>query len=293
MLTRRMMLAGSVVTGSVAIAPMFAFSVSDMAEASERRINLAGRERTLIEQAAKAACFVHLGIEPERHVAEMRKDHEQFEKVLLGLRFGDPELGLQRETDDAVLAALAKVKQKWFPYSEALAGPIETGTVARADLDAILAHDLEVLGEMDRTVGLIQRAYGGRDVPLHIAVQVNIAGRQRTLSQQMAKQLCMIVAGYDEEASRAALAETVTLFDNSLSALSNGMPMLGIQAPKTDALKAQFGVVAARWAEMRAVLDPVLAGGAVEREMLAGLPDLTGTLLDASDTAVGLYAAES
>ena len=73
------------------------------------RINIAGRERMLIQRAVKSACFSSLGIERTAYRAEMVETEKLFEQSLLALRNGDPALGLSQETTPEILAELEVV----------------------------------------------------------------------------------------------------------------------------------------------------------------------------------------
>ncbi len=65
------------------------------------------------------------------------------------------------------------------------------------------------------------------------AVSVNLAGRQRMLTQKMTKEALAFQALHDQKAL-LSLSETAKLFDKSLKALKSGDPAMGLENPPSD-----------------------------------------------------------
>ncbi|MEM7499166.1 MAG: type IV pili methyl-accepting chemotaxis transducer N-terminal domain-containing protein [Pseudomonadota bacterium] len=296
MTTRRHFLAMLSSTAAAGLAtPAFA-SLSPAIDATAdatRRINIAGRQRMLTQRMAKAVGFARLGIETEMHLDQARDAHALFERSLRGLRYGDPELGLMSEKNSKVRDGLGVVSSLWFDYGSAVANSVAKRRVDDTDFETIVSQNLTILKEMNRTVGYIERAYGGSEIPLHLAVAINIAGRQRMFTQKMSKEVSMIAAGHAPDETRAALAETVTLFDNSLDALRNGMPMVGIQKPKTQEVNDQLARVAELWSALKPEVDGIATGGALTDATLVKVAEANNPLLVEMNKAVYLYENES
>ena len=101
-------------------------------------------------------------------------------------------------------------------------------------------------------------------------LQINLAGRQRMLSQKMAKEALVLKAGADDQArkeARAKLTATVGLFDRTLTALQHGgVTQDGAGKDVTLPVVRDAGVQAALrdgtalWAEVKASLDQALNG---------------------------------
>ena len=62
------------------------------------------------------------------------------------------------------------------------------------------------------------------------AVIINLAGRQRMLTQKMSKEMFMIAKGVDADANRENLKKTAALFDTTLKGLINGDSSTGLPA---------------------------------------------------------------
>ena len=72
------------------------------------------------------------------------------------------------------------------------------------------------------------------------AVTINLAGKQRMLSQKMAKEALLIGAGVKTNESAAALIKTVALFERTLAGLQRGDPELALVATATLVFSSSF-----------------------------------------------------
>ena len=80
------------------------------------------------------------------------------------------------------------------------------------------------------------------------ATDINVAGRQRMLSQRMAKEAILVAQQIE---SRDSLQKTIDLFENSHHDLMNGNPDQGISAITDDEIIAQMSKVNELWKEYR------------------------------------------
>ncbi|MEM7499164.1 MAG: type IV pili methyl-accepting chemotaxis transducer N-terminal domain-containing protein [Pseudomonadota bacterium] len=292
MITRRNVLAGAI--ASTSLISVDARAITDEAAlAAERRIDIAGFQRTRIKLIAKAACFAHAGVAPEKDFAIMARETAAVSDVFVSLRNGNPRLGLKRETHSKVLAALREATALWLPYSERAAAIAERGSLTEAELDYLIEKEPALFDAMDEAVGQIQQTYGSESLPLHLAVATNLAGRQRSLGQEVAKDVCLIAIGYAPEETRTKLVETMALFENTHGALAQGMPMLGIRAPAQPALAQTYVEVGALWTALKELAMPALDGEALDRERIVAVDMAAEDLTAASDAAVKLYRGEN
>lgn len=111
------------------------------------------------------------------------------------------------------------------------------------------------------------------------AVSINLAGRQRMLSQRMTKALLTLEAdstqGRPTETARAELKKTVGLFDGTLGGFRSGGTAVGgdekpvaLNAVKSDRGRQVVDDAYAIWGPYQQVLEPVLASPAVEPDKL-------------------------
>ncbi|MHC9234223.1 type IV pili methyl-accepting chemotaxis transducer N-terminal domain-containing protein [Pseudooceanicola sp. 502str34] len=255
------------------------------AELAKYKINIAGRQRMLSQRIAKSVCLNRIGASAELQAHQARTAILEFDKVLAGLRHGDAELKLEAEVNPEIAAQLDHVGTLWLAY--------------RAAAEALLAGDAgqvgafvqgagEVLVAMNKAVGLMDKAYGAGLIHPDLAHAINVAGRQRMLSQKALKEYCFTeLPGAPE--SRGDLGQTVASFDAALTALIQGDPAQNILLPPTWELMAQLEGVGSIWARVKPELDRVAAGGVPERAELSGFLSDTEALLKEMNSAVWMY----
>jgi len=125
---------------------------------------------------------------------------------------------------------------------------------------------------------------------------INIAGRQRMLSQKMSKEAMTIKAGLAVEKSRTSLKETHELFSNSLNGLINGNSGMHLPPTSDPEILAQLRKVESLWSDFSAQVQIILNSGknsgaitrAAEKIMGSNVP-----LLQEMNKAVGMYASQS
>lgn len=261
------------------------------AEEATRRVNVAGRQRMLSQRMAKAACLMSTGIAADDHRGQMDAAYALFLQSDAALRVGDPEMGLQEETLNQVLNALSEIDTPWAAYRRVIEFAQREGAVPEDRLMPLNATSLEVLRTMNAAVNTTARAYGGitPDVPLALTVTVDIAGRQRMLTQKAVKEACLMQVADDPAAMAETLLGTLTIFDLSLTALRNGMADVGVMAPPNEQIADQLATVQELWTPVKALLDRAAGGEVLSPADLAELATLTEPLLREMNTAVGLY----
>ena len=132
------------------------------------------------------------------------------------------------------------------------------------------------------------------------AAVVNLAGRQRMLSQKMTKEALGVAKNAeDQDAYRAALSGTAGLFDKTLSALLDGGETVGgggdpVTLPPTtqESIRGQLGEVQKIWTPFHAAVGTVTSGDPGSPrfdEALALIEAQSIPLLKTMNKAVGMY----
>jgi len=139
-------------------------------------------------------------------------------------------------------------------------------------------------------------------------LQINLAGRQRMLSQKMAKEALVLQhapAGTAREEARGRLAGTVSLFDRTLSALHHGGVTqdgagedVTLPPVRDDHVKTVLDDGVALWGDVKGHLDRVLAAGVDPAAGIgaAAISTLTGRNIDLMkqmDVATSAFQASS
>ncbi len=125
---------------------------------------------------------------------------------------------------------------------------------------------------------------------------INIAGRQRMLSQKMSKEALCIQSGLEIEECRSSLKETYALFDSSLKGLINGNSSMQLPPTNNPAILGQMRKVESLWnnfsTQIQTMLNPSSKGEvvtqAIQNILKSNIP-----LLTEMNKAVGMYATQS
>ncbi len=109
---------------------------------------------------------------------------------------------------------------------------------------------------MNAAVQMYAKA-SGSTLDKGVATTINLAGKQRMLTQKMTKELLLVANGIDADASKASLGKTVALFEKTLSGLVKGDADLGLSGTTDNDILAQLAKVDTLWTDYKPVLDSV------------------------------------
>ncbi len=227
-------------------------------------VNLCGRTRMQAQQMAMDWAMLGQNIAPSKAERRLRRSRTQFEQTLEQLAELDPS--------HALGASLARVMDLWPPYRDALF----SAEAPLAQAGAVLELSEEILAALDRLT---------REAESHanpsVAPYVNIAGRNRMLSQRIGKLFLFREWGVSIATIRQRMSDSFSEFEVNLAELKRS----GVAVPE---LAAQLDEVDALWRKFASVLDPDVTYASKERHALAVLAE-GERLLRNVDTAVKLY----
>ncbi|MEM9764267.1 MAG: type IV pili methyl-accepting chemotaxis transducer N-terminal domain-containing protein, partial [Pseudomonadota bacterium] len=185
-----------------------------------------------------------------------------FDKTRRGLREGNKALGLQAEEKQTVITALNRLDRATETWNARVSAVGASSSLSDEMFFSITGSTASIVDAARLVAEKAERTYavGDRSFPLDISIRINLASRQRTLSQSMAKDLCLIESGFNAEDHRAELAEGIKLFEASLDALRNGFPAFSLAAESDPEQRAQLDFVAALWDEVKPIYARVAAG---------------------------------
>ncbi len=86
---------------------------------------------------------------------------------------------------------------------------------------------------------------------------INLAGRQRMLTQKLTKEVMMVNSG---AGIREDAINTMNLFEKTLTGLLNGDDELGLPPVEDPEIKAQLQKVQTHWTDFRTMIEPVFNG---------------------------------
>ncbi|MCF6305101.1 MAG: type IV pili methyl-accepting chemotaxis transducer N-terminal domain-containing protein [Rhodobacteraceae bacterium] len=188
------------------------------------------------------------------------------------------------------MAKLNLVDVKLDAFASLITEIIETGTINSENLATLDVLGLAYLKVQNKFVNRVASDYGGalEDLPLIRSITIDVAGRQRMLSQKAAKEFCLIDAGINPEANRENLTETVRIFTNTLNALTEGFPGL-VMPPPNPSILAKLNEVKAAWLVPSAVLSQIANGAEVTQNDRAIIEAQIERVLTLMNEAVGMY----
>lgn len=218
-------------------------------------INLSGKQRMLTQKMSKEALLVGLNVDKEDDLKRLKESRDLFDRTLKGLRDGDEELGLAPTTQPHILKALSKVDKLWDDYDFAVSAIAQVGEVYKPQVKIIAAQNMPILRAMDRAVNLYEGAASLDDMEPSLATAINLAGRQRMLSQKMTKEFLFIAIGHNQSLNKRSLRETMYLFEITLDGLIGGDETQGLSPAPNQAIRSQLLRVKSLWREFRFLLE--------------------------------------
>jgi nitrate/nitrite-specific signal transduction histidine kinase len=193
-------------------------------------INMAGRQRMLSQRITKSYLLVGLGANTAHSQAQLHAAIDRFESQLNALGGFAPggETG----------SAINKVRTLWEPFRDkALVTP------DRAEAEKLARMDEELLLACEHVVQLLEETSGS-----HQGWLVNISGRQRMLSQRLAKFYMVIAAGMGTPAVLKEIQIARTEFREALDILSGA-------EVNTVAIRDKLKEVGQQWIWLESALN--------------------------------------
>lgn len=229
-------------------------------------INKAGRQRMLSQRLSKAYLALVQGVQVDSAQQVMDKSMALFDRQLVELRAFAPTPDI-RDTYNGLDAA-------WSEYKTALVG----AAPSKAGAAQVIAIDSKMLALANQGTVQFEKVSGKSTGRL-----VNIAGRQRMLSQRMAKFYFSAGLGVSSSVSVAELNKAKTDFLAAMDVLRN--------APETTSkIKDELQLADMQWIFFSTALDKLQPGTASVKPG-SDVFITSENLLAVMDKVTGLYSA--
>lgn len=259
-------LGSSVMLGAMGYAPLAHAQVSGLSDA----INKAGRQRMLCERMGKAWLALAHGVEKAGAQEVLDKSLSQFDRQLVELK----AYASSQEIQDTYI----KLEVAWSSYKGALVG----AAPAKANAEALLQLESRVLTLAHQGTLQYETLMGK---PL--GKLVNMAGRQRMLSQRMAMLYFAAKIPVAPSANTAEIGKARAEFVNAMTQLRN--------APQTtDRIKDELALADTQWVFFDGAIKKLGAASSPATASLQPLSDVfvaSENLLIVMDRVTTLYSA--
>jgi hypothetical protein len=225
------------------------------------RVESANSLRLLSQRIAADTCYLAAGIDAENAKTLLEEGVAQYQKLLSALRNGDETLGMKDPEGRAkIVAEIDALAQLWLPL-RAAAESVAAGVDVEKNLAFVAENNLALLDQAIILSSDITAEYANpAEMTQANAMVIDIAGRQRMLTQKISKEACGVETGNAAFGTKEDLDKTVALFDVSLSALLTGLPDAGIMPPPTPKLEADLKAAAEQWVPIKADVLQIEAG---------------------------------
>jgi len=243
----------------------------------KKTINLAGKQRMLTQLMTKLSLQIDMNIQKKENLKKLKEMAALYDSTLKDLK---------KTANKKVLQSIALVEKAWKPFYEEINHLIE-GKKSKEALKYIIDKNEDLLRVSNNLVKAFEATNTSENylekARLHI---VNVAGRQRMLTQKMTKEKLLIVKG--ENAYNSKLKETMDLFDDSLNLLTKGDSKKMISKPSNEKITEQLKVVSKLWNELK----PLYAKKKNSSTELATIITKNPLLLKEMDTMVKMAEKE-
>ncbi|SFV64928.1 Nitric oxide-responding transcriptional regulator Dnr (Crp/Fnr family) [hydrothermal vent metagenome] len=222
--------------------------------AMKKRINRSGKQRMLTQRMTKLAILISLNIDKDKNQKSLLKFAKLYNDTLAEFKAGNSDLGFTKEANIKIEKQIAVVEELWKDFFKNVKILAEGKDKEDKALNYVTSHNQALLKESNNLVSLYEKSNTSQNYMEKAMVKiVNLAGRQRMLTQKMTNEKLMCVKG--EKEYKKSLIKTIKLFDESLDTLINGNTSQKIPKPSNKKIKEQLAKVKKLWDELKPLYE--------------------------------------
>ncbi len=217
-------------------------------------INLAGKQRMLTQKICKQALLVSLNIDKAENKEGLQKSYKLYDKTLNGFVKGDKTLNLPASKNPKIISYVKVIRKEWQPFVKSVKKVISSNKKESSSLSYIVSCNESLLKKSNQLVQLFKKSGAKKSFLEKARLNiVDIAGRQRMLTQKMTKEKLLILAKVNIKDNSKKLHKSISMFDNSLKALIGGDKSLKIPKPSNTNIKKQLKKVEGLWERLKPI----------------------------------------
>ena len=177
-------------------------------------INLAGKQRMLTQKMSKEALLIAKEINSKKNREELKKTITLFDTTLYALLDGDTALKLPKTEDKKIRKRIKEIDKLWREFKPFI-DKIAQGKSNRNSLKAIEMGNMPLLSTMNSVVKMYEEKYSSA-LKKNRATTINLAGKERMLSQKMTKELLLIAHNLESNSYMKSLTKGGEFFKDTL-----------------------------------------------------------------------------
>ena len=185
---------------------------------------------------------------------------------------------------------LDKVRDMYLELKPLFDSVTQGAVLTGSEMTTLGEKNVPLLKEMNKAVKMYERgAKKALSGDAAAAIVINLAGKQRMLTQKMTKEALLVQLGVAKEDNLLNLRETTALFDRTLNGLIDGDADLELPGTQDATIRAQLEKVSGLWTALSPSFETVLGGSELAADKLAVLSTENVTLLKEMNKGVKLF----
>lgn len=249
-------------------------------------VDVAGRQRMLTQKMTKEVLLFALDSQDKSVLKALKGSHDLFDNSLRSLKLGNSSLNIPKAKSNH-LPIVADIEARWAEFSKIVTRIIDTQQVLKKDTEYLHKHNIPLLKASNKLVVALASASGGNTDEVKLK-RVNLAGKQRMLSQRVAKQALFSCYYIDYFGSKQQALETISEFEIVLAGLMAGNQILGLEAASSDVELNKLIEVGTYWRNYMSAIKPAMSleYSVCDKPMLQSIKTNSLTVLKTMNQAV-------
>ncbi len=243
-------------------------------------LHLGGKQRMYTQKMCKEILLIAKGVDVEANKRNLQRTIALFDRTLDGLVHGNARLRLAKTTNPAIVEQLDKVDNLWQAFRQTVEMVID-GNTSPAILKKLTSQNMPLLENLNKALSMYEKE-SGLTLEASQARTINLAGKQRMLTQKMTKEFLLMANGIAPDENQAKLQESIHQFERTLKGLLDGDDALGLSGTRNGAIRAKLKSVRRIWKQYK----PILAKSDISQDDLAEMSRLNVDLLTEVDNTV-------